>query len=89
MQAGIRLSHKEAMGTSDYLISWGLPLWLRVRDRLQCRSHRRCRFDPGPGRSLENGMGNYSNIVVWRIHGQEAGGLQSVGVTKRGWTQLK
>ena len=37
---------------------------------------------PGSGRSPEGGHGNPLCILAWRIHRQEPGGLQSIGVEK-------
>ena len=67
---GIRLSHKEAtpslFGTRDGFHG-GLPLWLRGKESTcQCRSHRRCGFNPWVGKITWRGHGNAS-ILGWRI----------------------
>ena len=46
----------------------------------QCRRHKRCRFDLGLGRSLEEGMAAHSSILAWRIPWtEEPGRLPSIG----------
>ena len=45
----------------------------------QCRRHNRHGFDPGSGRSLEEGM-QPTPILAWRISTKEPGGLQSIGL---------
>ena len=53
----------------------------------QCKRHKRCRFNPGSGRSPEEGIAAHSNILAWRIPWtEEPGKLHSVA---NSWTQLK
>ena len=51
-----------------------------VKNNLQCRSHKRCRFNPWVGDPLEQGKATNSIILARRIPWiEEPGRLQSIG----------
>ena len=65
---------------------YGLLQWLSDKESAcQCRRHRRRRFIPGSGRSLEESIATHSSILDRRIPWtDEPGGLQSMGSQRVG-----
>ena len=62
--------------------------WCHGVPELVCRRHKRCKFDPGLGRSLEVEMATNSRTLAWRIPCTEgAGRPQSMGSqrVRHGW----
>ena len=62
--------------------------WQRIH--LQCRNHRRCRFDPWVRKvHWRRGQATHSSILAWRIPWtEEPGGLQSIGSQKSDMTEV-
>ena len=62
--------------------------WQRIH--LQCRNHRRCRFDPWVRKvPWRRGQASHSSILAWRIPWtEEPGGLQSIGSQKSDMTEV-
>ena len=69
------------------LAGHGHSQWLRgSRIRLQCRKHRRCRFDLWVGK-IPWRIKSHSSIFAWKIpRTEETGGLQSKGSQRVGHT---
>ena len=58
------------------------------KNTCQYRRRKRCRFDPGVGKSLKESMATHCSILAWRIPCTgEPGGLQSTG-SQRWWGDL-
>ena len=94
---GVRSKHLFRLPSQNTLsVPWhmALNLWdfpggsIGEESICQYRRHKRCRFDPWHGRSLENGMATHSRILTWKIPWtKELGRLESMGSQNQ--TRLK
>ena len=67
--------------TVDLLCSPGLPQWLSSKE--STGSVGEVGSVPRPGRSPQEEMTTYSNILAWKIsRTEELGGLQSIGLQR-------